>query len=154
MNRDVIDHQDRKENVINTLEKIIEFDAVPIVNENDSISTEEILFGDNDNLSAIVAKLANASLLIILTDIDGLYTANPREDKTATKIDVVTDITDEMINGAGGRGSSVGTGGMKTKLEAARYAKKHGIKTVIMSGENPTDIYKLLDGEKIGTLFC
>ena len=94
MNRDVIDHQDRKENVINTLEKIIEFDAVLIVNENDSISTEEILFGDNDNLSAIVAKLANASLLIILTDIDGLYTANPREDKTATKIDVVTDITD------------------------------------------------------------
>lgn len=156
MNRDVIDYENRKQNVINTLEKIIELDAVPIVNENDSVSTEEILFGDNDNLSAIVANLSNASMLIILTDIDGLYTANPRENKDAKKIDVVYDITDEMFENAGGTGSgsSVGTGGMKTKLEAARYCKKHGIKTVIMSGENPNDLYKLLDGEKIGTIFC
>ena len=101
-----------------------------------------------------MANLAKASLLIILTDIDGLYTANPREDQNAKKIDMVTEITDDMINNAGGSGSSVGTGGMKTKLEAARYAQKHGINTVIMSGENPTDMYKLLDGEKIGTLFC
>ena len=117
MNRDVIDHSDRKANVINTLEKIIEFDAVPIVNENDSISTEEILFGDNDNLSAIVANLAKASLLIILTDIDGLYSANPREDKNAKKIDIVYEITDEMFKMAGGSGSAVCMCGRVLKLE-------------------------------------
>ncbi len=153
MNRDVIDNKERKTNVKNTLEKIIEFDAVPIVNENDSVSTEEILFGDNDNLSAIVANLSNASMLIILTDIDGLYDKNPSIYKDAKKIDEVFEITDEMVENAGGSGSAVGTGGMKTKLEAAKYCKKHGIKTVIMSGENPNDIYKLLDGEKIGTIF-
>lgn len=153
MNRDVIDNKERKTNVKNTLEKIIEFDAVPIVNENDSVSTEEILFGDNDNLSAIVANLSNASMLIILTDIDGLYDKNPSVYKDAKKIDEVFEITDEMVENAGGSGSAVGTGGMKTKLEAAKYCKKHGIKTVIMSGENPNDIYKLLDGEKIGTIF-
>lgn len=153
MNRDVIDNKDRKQNVKNTIEKIIELDAVPIVNENDSISTEEILFGDNDNLSAVVANISSANVLIILTDIDGYYNENPKDNKNAKKIDVVSEITDEMINNAGDAGSSVGTGGMKTKLEAARYAKKHGIKTVIMSGENPADIYKLLDGEQIGTTF-
>ena len=153
INRDVILNDERRKNVINTFEKLIELDAVPIVNENDSVSTEEILFGDNDNLSAIVAELASAKTLIILTDIDGYYSEDPRKNKKAKKIDKVFDITEDMINNAGGSGSSVGTGGMKTKLEAARYAQTKGISTVIMSGQNPTDIYKLFEGKNIGTIF-
>ncbi len=153
INRDVVDHPDRKNNVINTIEKLLEMNTVPIVNENDSVSVEEILFGDNDNLSAIVADLAAAQALIILTDIDGYYTGDPKKDAAARKIDQVLEITDEMILSAGGSGTERGTGGMKTKLEAARFALYRGIDVIIMSGENPKDIYRIFDGERVGTLF-
>ena len=153
LNRDVIDHEDRKTNVINTFNTLLEYGAIPIVNENDSVSVEEILFGDNDNLSAIVAALVNAQGLIILTDIDGYYDDNPRENPDARLIHVVNEITDEMIENAGGNGTSRGTGGMRTKLEAAKYAAGHNIQTIIMSGDDPKKIFDIFDGYSIGTIF-
>jgi len=151
LNRDVIDYADRKQNVINTFNSLLELGAVPIVNENDSVSIEEIVFGDNDNLSAIVAGLVNAEGLIILTDIDGYYDDDPRENPDARIIHTIDTVTDEMINSAGGNGTERGTGGMKTKLEAARYASDNGIETIIMSGENPKKIFDIFDGHSIGT---
>lgn len=153
INRDVIDKQERRENVVNTINKLLEMNTIPIVNENDTISYEEILFGDNDKLSAIAAHLFEADTLIILTDIDGLYDKNPNTDKTAEKIDIVESITEEMLEAAGGSGSKVGTGGMKTKLEAAKYATDRGINVVVMSGENPKDIYKIFENQQLGTFF-
>lgn len=151
LNRDVIEHEDRKNNVINTFNALLEFGAVPIVNENDSVSVEEIVFGDNDNLSAIVASLVEAQGLIILTDIDGYYDDDPRENPDARLIHSLDKITDEMIEAAGGNGTSRGTGGMRTKLEAARFASLHGTQTIIMSGDNPKKIFDVFDGHSVGT---
>lgn len=151
LNRDVIEHEDRKTNIINTFRALLDFGAIPIVNENDSVSVEELVFGDNDNLSAIVAALVEAQGLIILTDIDGYYSDDPRENPDAQLIHKLDCITDEMINAAGGNGTSRGTGGMRTKLEAAKYAGEHGIETVIMSGDNPKKIFDLFDGYTVGT---
>ncbi|MBQ1546383.1 MAG: glutamate 5-kinase, partial [Clostridia bacterium] len=109
--------------------------------------------GDNDRLSAIVAEIVNADLLIILTDIDGLYTTNPREDPNAEKIDVVEEITDEIRTMAGGTGSSRGTGGMRTKIIAADIATQAGIDVCVMNGEDPLKLYDFLEGKQIGTLF-
>lgn len=153
LNRDVIDHEDRKQNVINTFSALLEFGAVPIVNENDSVSVEEIVFGDNDNLSAIVASLVNAEGLIILTDIDGYYDEDPRENPDARIIHTVDLVTDQMIMSAGSNGTARGTGGMRTKLEAAKYAAEHGIETIIMSGDNPKKIFDVFDGHAVGTKF-
>lgn len=151
LNRDVIEHEDRKTNIINTFLALLDFGAIPIVNENDSVSVEELEFGDNDNLSAIVATLVDAEGLIILTDIDGYYDDNPRENPNARIIHNLDAITDEMIEAAGGNGSARGTGGMRTKLEAARFAGNHGIQTIIMSGENPKKIFDIFDGHSVGT---
>ncbi len=151
LNRDVIEHPDRKENIINTFKALLEYGAVPIVNENDSVSVEELLFGDNDNLSAIVATLIEAEGLIILTDIDGYYDDDPRENPDARLVHTLTEITDEMINAAGGNGTDKGTGGMRTKLEAARFALDNGIETIIMSGDNPKKLFDIFDGYEIGT---
>ncbi len=151
LNRDVIEHELRKTNVINTFRALLDYGAVPIVNENDSVSVEEIVFGDNDNLSAIVASLVDAQGLIILTDIDGYYDDDPKENPNARIIHTLNVITDEMIESAGGNGTNRGTGGMRTKLEAARFAAQHGIETVIMSGENPKKIFDLFDGHSVGT---
>lgn len=153
INRDVIEFEGRKQNVINTIETLLEMDAVPIINENDSVSVEEILFGDNDNLSAIVAVLAKADALVIMTDIDGLYDCDPRENPDAKLIAYVDKITDEMIANAGGAGSNRGTGGMRTKLEAADYATSNGVLVVVMSGEKPQRLYDLFDGARVGTVF-
>ncbi len=147
LNRDVVDHKERKKNVSNTFNTLLKMGAVPIVNENDSVAIEEILFGDNDNLSAIVASLCKADTLIILTDIDGLYDADPRSNPNAKKLDIVKEITDEMLSAAGGTGSNRGTGGMHTKLEAAQYATAKGIDVIITSGEEPEIIYDILDGD-------
>lgn len=151
LNRDVIEHELRKTNVINTFKALLSYGAVPIVNENDSVSVEEIVFGDNDNLSAIVASLVDAQGLIILTDIDGYYDDDPKENPNARIIHSLDLITDEMIESAGSNGTNRGTGGMRTKLEAARFAAEHGIETVIMSGENPKKIFDLFDGHCVGT---
>ena len=147
------DHPHRLNNLQNTLERLIQLGAVPVINENDSIAVEEIVFGDNDTLSAMVAKLVNADALIILSDIDGLYSGNPREDESAYLIPVVEEITDELMSIAGTKGSTRGTGGMVTKLHAAQIAMDAGIDTVVMNGAQPEDIYRLLDGRQIGTYF-
>lgn len=131
-----------------------EYGVIPIVNENDVISTYEIEFGDNDTLSAYVAELIEADLLIILSDIDGLYDSNPNENPNAKIIPIVKEINDEILTVAGGAGSKRGTGGMKTKLDAAKIVTQKGIDMVITNGSNPKLIYKILEGEQVGTLFC
>lgn len=151
--RSDFENGERRANLSNSFEKLFEFGATPVINENDSIAVEEIVFGDNDTLSAMVAKLVNADALIILSDIDGLYSGNPREDENAYLIPVVEEITDELMSIAGTKGSTRGTGGMVTKLHAAQIAMDAGIDTVVMNGAQPEDIYRLLDGRQIGTYF-
>lgn len=148
-----VDSEERRKNLVNTFEKLFDYGAVPIVNENDSVAIDEIVYGDNDSLSAIVAKLINADALIILTDIDGLYDDNPNENEDAKLISQVDEITDELIAVAGGHGSRFSTGGMVTKLHAAQIAMDAGIDTIVMNGAAPESIYKALDGKQIGTFF-
>lgn len=148
-----VENDERRQNLINTFNRLFDFGAIPVINENDSVAVEEIVYGDNDSLSAIVAKLIGADALIILTDIDGLYDANPTESEDAKLIPLVTEINDELFAIAGGHGSRFGTGGMVTKLHAAQIAMEAGIDTIVMNGENPTEIYKALDGKQIGTFF-
>lgn len=148
-----VDSEERRKNLVNTFDKLFDYGAVPIVNENDSVAVDEIVYGDNDSLSAIVAKLVNADALIILTDIDGLYDDNPNENEDAKLISQVDDITDELIAVAGGHGSRFSTGGMVTKLHAAQIAMDAGIDTIVMNGAAPESIYKALDGKQIGTFF-
>ncbi|MBQ7122331.1 MAG: glutamate 5-kinase [Clostridia bacterium] len=151
--KDDFDDKERHRNLHNSFMKLFEYGAIPVINENDSVAVDEIVFGDNDSLSAHVAKIVDADLLIILTDIDGLFSANPREDENAVLIHCVDEITDETLALAGGSGTSRGTGGMVTKLHAAQIATEAGIDTVVMNGSDPEEIYKLLDGRQIGTLF-
>ena len=151
--RDDFEDDERRRNLHNTFMKLFEYGAIPVVNENDSVAVEEIVFGDNDSLSAHVAKLVEADALVILTDIDGLFSANPREDESARLISSVDRITEEILALAGGSGTSRGTGGMITKLHAGEIATSAGIDTVVMNGSDPEDIYKLLDGRQIGTHF-
>lgn len=148
-----IDNSERRQNLVNTFDKLFEYGAIPIINENDAIAVEEIVYGDNDCLSAIVAKLIGAEALIILTDIDGLYDDNPIENEDAKLIPTVTEITDELLKLAGGHGSKFGTGGMVTKLHAAEIAMDAGIDMIVMNGAAPEEIYKALDGKQIGTFF-
>lgn len=148
-----VENEERRENLINTFNKLFEFGAIPVINENDSVAVEEIVYGDNDSLSAIVAKLVNADALIILTDIDGFYDSNPSENEDAKLIPIVNEINGDLYKIAGGRGSTLGTGGMVTKLHAAEIAMGAGIDTIVMNGENPTEIYKALDGKQVGTFF-
>ena len=148
-----VDSEERRKNLVNTFEKLFDYGAVPIVNENDSVAVDEIVYGDNDSLSAIVAKLINADALIILTDIDGLYDDNPNENEDAKLISQVDEITDELIAVAGGHGSRFSTGGMVTKLHAAQIAMDVGIDTIVMNGAAPESIYKALDGKQVGAFF-
>lgn len=147
-------NDERREHLTNTFDRLFEYGALPIVNENDSVSVDEIVFGDNDCLSAHVAKLVKADGLIMLTDIDGLYTANPAEDENAELINVVNEINDDIRSIAGGAVSNRGTGGMITKINAAEIATEAGISVIIMNGATPTDIYKAIEGRHIGTFFC
>ncbi len=153
MTKDVVDEFIKKENVINTFSTLLDHHVLPIVNENDSVSTEEEDFGDNDNLSAIVAKLSGAQLLILLSDIDGLYDKNPKENKDAKQIPVVHNITQEMEAGAKGTSFVHGTGGMTTKLSAAKTANAAGIHMVIANGWAPEVLYDIVEGKPGGTLF-
>ena len=149
---DVRDAQ-RQENFHNTLFRLLELGALPILNENDTVATEEIVIGDNDTLAAIVAVSVRADLLILLSDIDGLYTADPRTDKTARLIPTVSEITPELLALAGGSGSGLGTGGMSTKLRAAQTVNASGIDMVIASGADPDILYRIAAGEPAGTRF-
>ena len=148
-----VENLECKENLVNTFEEIFKMGAIPIINENDAVAIEEILYGDNDSLSAIVAKLIKADALLILTDIDGLYDGNPKEDEYARIIPVVEEITLGLYEIAGGKGSKFGTGGMITKLQAAQTATEAGIDTILMNGAEPENIYKVLEGHQVGTFF-
>lgn len=148
-----MNHADRYENFRNTLQRLLELQALPIINENDTVSTAEIAVGDNDTLGAIVAQVANADLLILLTDIDGLYTADPRTHPDATLVPIVEEITPALLATAGGKGSALGTGGMATKLHAAELCMEKGISTVIANGGDPEVLYDILEGKSVGTLF-
>lgn len=149
------DFSDRRRflNARNTLHAIFHYGAIPIINENDTVAVDEIKLGDNDTLSAMVAGLVDAELLILLSDIDGLYTCNPREDKNASLIEVVTEITPEIEALAGGTGSKLGTGGMETKIQAARIAGNSGVAMVIAHGNQENIIGRIIRGERLGTLF-
>lgn len=143
-----------RRNARNTFEELLDYGVIPVVNENDTISTYEIEFGDNDHLSAIVAALIGADLLILLSDIDGLFTDDPNTNKQARFIDVVPEITEEYLNmGKSTSKSNVGTGGMSAKISAARIATDSGADMVIANGENVDIIDKIVNGENIGTLF-
>lgn len=148
----VIDNEKSKINAQNTLNELFKMNVVPIVNENDVISTEEIEFGDNDTLSSYVAMLTNADLLIILTDIDGYYSKNPKENENACLISEINEVTDEILKNAGGAGTSRGTGGMYTKLIASKIAMEKNIATVIASGKDPRIIYDVIEGKEVGTI--
>jgi glutamate 5-kinase len=153
VSRDDLTEPKRGELLLGTLNTLLKWQAVPIVNENDSVSQEEILFGDNDTLSALVAKLTGADLLVLLTDIDGFYTEDPRNDPSAKRIKRVTDVTDKMKLASGGAGTSRGTGGMITKLAAAEIALESGFPMVVAHGKDPSSLYDILRGEDIGTIF-
>ena len=148
-----IDDNHRRENFHNTMSRLLELGVMPVINENDTVATDEIVIGDNDTLAAIVAATVEADLLILLSDIDGLYTADPHKDPGAKLIPVVEELNDEILALAGGNGSSLGTGGMVTKLRAAGIAGKAGIDMVIANGVNPNLIYDILDGKPVGTRF-
>lgn len=147
--------EERRKNVENAMEKLLEKGVIPIVNENDTVAIDELELemGENDSLAATVATIAGANLLIILSDIDGLYDKNPNENPDANLIPVVSEITDELRKNAGGAGSSLGRGGMITKLNAAQIAMEAGIDMAILNGNNPDSLYDLLEGKKIGTYF-
>jgi glutamate 5-kinase len=139
-------------NARNTLEKLIEFAVVPVINENDTVATEELKYGDNDRLAARVAQIVMADGLILLSDVDGLYTADPRQDSTAQHIPVVREFGDDLFKRAGGAGSNIGSGGMTTKLQAARIATHAGCSTIISRGHMQRPLKALADGAKC-TLF-
>ena len=143
----------RHENFINTVQRLLQLQVLPIVNENDTVSTSEIAVGDNDTLAALVAAGVKAELLILLTDIDGLYTADPHKDPTARLIPTVSKITDEIRAVAGGNGSKLSTGGMATKLQAAEIATKSGADMVIANGSEPVLLYSIVEGKPAGTRF-
>ncbi|TCK98237.1 glutamate 5-kinase [Natranaerovirga hydrolytica] len=153
LTKDIMDDEIRKKNAENTFKELCNLDIIPIVNENDTISTEEIEFGDNDTLSAIVAKLVQGDLLILLSDIDGLYTDDPRKDKNAQFIPEVDTIDENLLNMAKGAGSKVGTGGMVTKILAAKIATEAGIDMIISNGNEVKNILKIIEGREKGTLF-
>lgn len=149
---DILDNE-RGKNFKNTMLRLLELGALPIINENDTVATEEISVGDNDTLSALVAKSCEAELLVLLSDIDGLYTADPHKDKDAKLIEVVNEITPEIIAMAGGKGSSLGTGGMATKLKAAQICTESGIDMIIANGATPAILYDITEGKSVGTKF-
>lgn len=149
----ILDVEERYINTKNTFETMFEYGVIPIVNENDVISTYELEFGDNDTLSAHIARLVDAELLIILSDIDGLYDSNPQTNPDARLIAAVDKIDDKIYAIAGGAGSSRGTGGMVTKLKAAEIVNPEGIDMIITNGAHPERIYDIFEGKPTGTLF-
>lgn len=143
----------RKQNFHNTLARLLDLGALPVINENDTISTEEFGIGDNDTLSAIVAVTIQADLLILLSDIDGLFDGDPRKNPDAKLIDTVEKIDEHIISLGGGSGSNLGTGGMATKLRAAQMATAAGCEMVIANGQSPEVLYDVAAGKRVGTRF-
>ena len=158
LSREDVERPTVRQNLISTFEALLELGVIPIVNENDSVCIEQIesehkVFGDNDTLSATVAELVGAELLILLSDIDGLYTADPRRDESATLIRRADPFDGALDAIAGGAGSALGTGGMQTKLTSARIAARAGIDTVITNGARPEEMFAVTRGESVGTRF-
>lgn len=153
LTREDFDYEDRLLNLQNTVFRLLELGAIPIINENDTVATEEIAVGDNDTMSAMVARYSHADLLVLLSDINGLYTEDPHKNPNAKLIAVVGEITPEIEALAGGAGSKLGTGGMATKLSAARIATEAGVEMVIANGANPKQLYDIVEGKCIGTRF-
>lgn len=157
LTRDVIDFPESLLNVRTALETLLAKNIIPIINENDAVAVDELdhqtKFGDNDTLSAIVAKVVDAQLLIILSDVDGLYTDNPMRNPEAVMLDRVTEITDEIIYMASGKGSEFSKGGMLTKIKAAEKMLAAKKAMIVTSSEDPTSLFKILEGDAIGTLF-
>ena len=149
---DVLEREQDRQHLLDTFNQLLAYGAIPIVNENDSISVDELLNGDNDCLSATVAALINADMLVMFTDTDGLYDSNPSENKNAKLIELVEEITPEIRSLAGGAGSR-GTGGFTTKINSAEIATNAGIPVVIANGNKPTKLYKILEGKNVGTKF-
>ena len=143
----------RHRNFANTMLRLLEWGVIPVINENDTVATDEISVGDNDTLSALVAVSVKADLLIVLSDINGLYTADPRKHADARLIDEVRELTEELFAAAGGSGSSLGTGGMATKLAAARLCMEAGVDMMILNGARPAVLYDVMDGARVGTRF-
>ncbi len=150
---DVITNPVRRQNSINTFNELLQLNVVPVVNENDTVATEEIEFGDNDVMSAIVASLIKADLVVLLSDIEGLYTDDPRNNPDAEKIDTVEEITPELMKMGKGSGTNYGTGGMASKLVAATIACDSGADMAIINGKTIDNLIALFDGEVIGTVF-
>ena len=149
---DTIDEHARN-NSRTSLLTILKMGVIPVINENDAVATDEIKIGDNDNLSAMVATMIDAEVLIILTDIDGVYTGNPKIDSNAKLIDEIPEITSEIEQLAGGAGTKLGTGGMYTKIQAAKIAKAAGVSTLIVKGSESGTLRQCLQGARIGTIF-
>ena len=148
-----VEHSERRENFENTMERLLELGSLPIINENDTVATAEIKVGDNDTLGAIVARCVKADLLVLLSDIEGLYTADPRKDPSAKLIPVVEEVTPEIEALAGGVGSGLATGGMATKLRAAKMVAEVGCDMIITNGERPEVLYDIAAGRAVGTRF-
>lgn len=148
-----VENETRHNNFSNTLAKLISLDAIPIINENDTVATKEIVIGDNDTLAAIVAQSVHADKLVLLSDIDGLYTADPHLDPNAKLIQKANKVDDSIFALAGSSSSNLGTGGMITKLEAARICLSCGCDMIITNGNKPENLYAIIDGKSIGTTF-
>lgn len=150
---DDIENEERHNNFSNTLTRLLEMNVIPIINENDTVATNEIVIGDNDTLAAIVAQSVSADKLILLSDIDGLYTADPHLDPNAELIQWASAVDDQILSLAGVSNSNLGTGGMITKLEAARICLSCGCDMVITNGNKPANIYDVIAGKSVGTTF-
>lgn len=148
-----VEDEKRRDNLIMAFSKLFSFGAIPVINENDAVAVDEIVYGDNDSLSAVVATLIGADALVILTETDGLYTANPLTEPSAKRIEEVDEINDTIRSYASGSGTTLGTGGMVTKLHAAEIAANAGIETYIVKGSDAHIIYDLIDGKSVGTHF-
>ncbi|MGO4961306.1 glutamate 5-kinase [Jeotgalibaca porci] len=157
LTRDIIEFPESLKNVTNTFDALLEMAIIPVVNENDTVAVEELdhqtKFGDNDQLSAIVANIVGADMLIMLSDIDGFYDKNPTTNPDATLYHTISDVTEDVMAKAGGEGSAFGTGGMITKLKAARYLLQHNREMVLAKAEDLTIIFDILEGYEIGTYF-
>ena len=150
---DDVANEERYANFSNTINRLLELRVIPIINENDTVATHEIVIGDNDTLAAIVAESVHADKLVLLSDIDGLYTADPHKDENAKLIETVYEIDDALLALAGGCAGRLGTGGMLTKLEAAKICIACNCEMIITNGSKPDCLYDILDGKPVGTTF-
>lgn len=157
MTRDIVEFPESHQNAVNAFEQLLRMNIIPIVNENDSVSVDELdhatKFGDNDQLSAIVAEVINADVLLMLSDVDGFFNKNPMKYRDAKLFSTVHAVTDKEMALAGGHGTSFGTGGMATKLKAARYLLEHNQEMILAKAENPSILFDILEGQVIGTYF-